>query len=295
MLYRTLHHKLLHAFLGLIMAAVTFHSSAAGVSKADSQRLATVLAAQSDDIKARYGARHPQGTLEFFGITPGMTVVEVLPGRGWYSPILVSYLGNEGMLIGADYPLEIWPNFSFGTEEFIAKRRGWVEEWPAKAQEWGGDDGAAARALRIGMIPDDLNDSADAVLYVRAMHNLSRFDDKGGFFTAAMKDTMEVLKPGGVLGVVQHQAPAGQSAASTNGSRGYMDKEALIKRIEAAGFEYVGSSDINANPADVPSETDIVWRLPPSLMTSREDPELKSKYEAIGESNRMTLMFRKPA
>lgn len=281
---------------GILLLSVALSAfSGDSLSAKSSARLSAVLDAQSDELKSRYQWRHPGETLSFFGIEPGMTVVEVLPGRGWYSPILVSYLGSKGTLIGADYPLEIWPNFPFGNEAFIAKRRGWIEEWPLQAQTWAGDDGAVAKAMRIGMIPDALDASADAVLFIRALHNLSRFEEKGGFFSSALTDSLAVLKPGGTLGVVQHMAPDGQPAASTNGSRGYMDKAALIKRIEAMGFEYVGSSDVNHNANDVPSEQDIVWRLPPSLMTSGDDAQMKAKYQAIGESNRMTLMFRKPA
>ena len=279
--------------LGLVL--VFGVSAQAEISRGDSERLTAVLAAQSEAQQERYPWRHPRETMSFFGITPGMTVVEVLPGRNWYSSILASYLGSAGTLIGADYPLEMWPNFPFGTKAFIAGRRSWVETWPDQIRELTGDNGATIKALRIGMNSNEMNGTADAVLFIRALHNLSRFEASGQFFSTAMEDTMAVLKPGGVVGVVQHQAPAGQPPASTDGSRGYMDRDALIARIEAAGFEFVAASDINANPADVPSVEDIVWRLPPSLRVSDDDPELRAKYEAIGESNRMTLLFRKPS
>ena len=140
-----------------------------------------------------------------------------------------------------------------------------------------------------------MHGSADAVLFIRALHNLSRFEDKGGFRTQALADANALLKPGGVVGVVQHMAPPGRSDDWANGSRGYLNKATLISQFEAAGFEFVASSEINRNPKDVPAEDDIVWRLPPSLNTSRDNPELREKYETIGESNRMTLLFRKPA
>jgi predicted methyltransferase len=260
------------------------------LSEADSARLATVLAAQPAELQARYQWRHPQETLDFFGIEPGMTVVEVLPGRGWYSPILVSYLGNEGMLVGADYPLRLWSNFPFGTDAYVAKRAAWIDEWPVKAEAWAGDDGAAATALRLGGVPASLDSTVDAILFIRAFHNLNRFEAKGGFFTTAVQDSMRVLKPGGILGVVQHQTVDGLA----DGSRGYMIQAELIAKLKGAGFEFVAASGVNNNPADTPSAEDIVWRLPPTLMTSRDDPELTKKYEAIGESNRMTLLFRKP-
>ena len=283
-----------YLILALLLAANSLMVTAGAATAADSARLSAVLEAQVEKRKARYQWRHPQETLEFFGITPGMTVVEVLPGGGWYSSILVSYLGSEGVLVGADYPLEMWHKFPFGTDEFIAKRRAWVEEWPQRAAEWKGDDGASARAVRIGMIPDSMDGTADAVLFVRALHNLNRFETKGGFLSSALADSLAVLKPGGVVGVVQHEAPAGSSDEWADGSRGYLNQSALIAQFEAAGFEYLGSSAINLNPADVPAEDEVVWRLPPSLQTSSNNPELAAKYEAIGESNRMTLLFRKP-
>lgn len=283
-----------YLILALLLVANSLVVTAGAPKAADSARLSAVLEAQVDKRKARYQWRHPQETLAFFGITPGMTVVEVLPGGGWYSAILVSYLGSEGVLIGADYPMEMWPHFPFGTEEFIAERRAWVEEWPQRAAQWKGDDGASGRAVRIGMIPDDMDGTVDAVLFIRALHNLSRFENKGGFLSSALADSLVVLKPGGLVGVVQHMAPAGRSDEWADGSRGYLNQSALIAQFDAAGFEYLGFSEVNLNPADVPAEDEVVWRLPPSLQTSNNNPELTAKYEAIGESNRMTLLFRKP-
>ncbi len=280
---------------GAETAAETEAMASAPASMDSSARLADVLAAQPEERQARYAYRHPQETLEFFGIEPGMTVVEVLPGRGWYSPILVSYLGSEGHLVGADYPLDMWSNFSFADEAFIEKRRAWVETWPADAAEWRGDDGASAEATRIGEFPENLAGTADAVLFIRALHNLNRFENVGDYRTEALRDTMMLLKPGGVVGVVQHQAPEERGLEWADGSRGYLNKGAVIAFFEAAGFELVAESDVNANSRDVPGAEDIVWRLPPSLNTSKDNPDLRAQYEEIGESNRMTLLFRKPA
>jgi predicted methyltransferase len=260
----------------------------------DGARLAAVLAAQPDERKARYPWRHPQQTLEFFGIAPGMTVVEVLPGGGWYSSLLVPYLGAEGHLVGADYPMDIWPNFSFATEEFMDRRRNWPADWTASAAEWRGEDGATVEATRIGEFPQSLAGTVDAVLFIRALHNLRRFEDQGGFLTMAMAETMNLLKPGGIVGVVQHRAPDERSDEWADGSRGYLKQSTVIALFEDAGFRFVDQSTVNANLDDVPGEDDIVWRLPPSLNTSKEDPALRAEYEAIGESNRMTLLFRKP-
>ena len=262
-----------------------------GFSDADAERLQQVLDAQPEENQARYQWRHPAETLTFFGIKPGMTVVEVLPGGGWYTDILVSYLGAGGTLIGADYPLDMWPNFPFVTEEFMAERRNWPQEWPAQRRR---EDGAEVLAARIGSLADDLNGSADAVLFIRALHNLNAFEGKGGFRSAALADAWSVLKPGGLVGVVQHRAPEGRSDDWADGSRGYLNRDALVANFQAIGFELAAESDINRNPKDVPAEDEVVWRLPPSLNGSDDDPELRAKYEAIGESNRMTLLFRKP-
>ena len=262
-----------------------------GLSDADAERLQQVLDVQPEENQARYQWRHPAETLTFFGIEPGMTVVEVLPGGGWYTDILVSYLGAGGTLIGADYPLDMWPNFPFVTDEFMAERRNWPQEWPAQRQREGG---AEVLAARIGSLADDLNGSADAVLFIRALHNLNAFEGKGGFRSAALADAWSVLKPGGVVGVVQHRAPEGRPDDWANGSRGYLNRDVLVANFQAIGFELAAESDINRNPKDVPAEDEVVWRLPPSLSGSDDDPELRAKYKAIGESNRMTLLFRKP-
>jgi predicted methyltransferase len=285
------YHMYRNILFGMLAALWLSANVAAGnLSEPDSARLSAVLAAQPAELQVRYQWRHPQQTLDFFGIEPGMTVAEVFPGSGWYSPILLSYLGSDGVLVGADYPLQLWSNFSFANEAYVAKRAAWVEEWPEQAKSWAGDDGATAIALRLGDVPTSIDGSVDAVLFIRAFHNLNRFEAEGGFFTTAVTDSMRMLKPGGVLGVVQHQTTDGLA----DGSRGYMKQAELIAKLEGAGFEFVAASSINNNPADTPSAEDIVWRLPPSLMTSGEDPELRRKYEAIGESNRMTLLFRKP-
>jgi len=132
------------------------------------------------------------------------------------------------------------------------------------------------------------------VLLIRALHNLARFESQGGFLTSALQTLFDVLRPGGIVGVVQHQARDDMPDAWANGENGYLKKDFVVAKMQAAGFELIGASDINQNEMDQPSETDIVWRLAPTLATSREDPELRARIQTIGESNRMTLKFRKP-
>lgn len=265
----------------------------------ESDRLAMVLDAQPEEIKARYPHRHPRETLAFFGIEPGMTVVEALPGGGWYTRILLPYLGSDGHLIGANYALDMWPHFPFGTEEFMERMRQWPETFPEQAGEWCTGECAAVSTFWLGSMPDEMAGSADAVLFVRALHNLARMQAEGvdDYLDAALADAYAVLKPGGIFGVVQHEARADMPDDWADGSNGYLKKQFVIEQAEAAGFEWIDEAGINHNPGDQPSTDEYVWRLPPSLRLPEdaEDPEaLRARYEAIGESHRMTLKFRKP-
>ena len=256
--------------------------------------LETILDSMPEEMKVRYQYRHPQQTLEFFGIEPGMTVMEGLPGGGWYTKVLLPYLGKDGHLIGADYSLEMWPKFGFVDDAFMENQRQWTTSFVADAAEWGGDNGASVSAFHLGAMPEEMIGMADVVFFPRVLHNLARFEAEGGFLTQALADAFAVLKPGGIFAVVQHHARDEMSDEFASGGHGYLKKGFVIAVAEKAGFEFVAESDINANPKDQPSEEDVVWRLPPTLGSSRDDPELRAQMEAIGESNRMTLKFRKP-
>lgn len=298
-------HRIALAALALVLGAcqqageapeveTTEPTAEAAPAAVEPDRLATVLAGQPDGVKARYAYRNPQETLEFFGIEPGMTVLEALPGGGWYSKILLSYLGPDGHLIGADYSNDMYRLFSFATEEYLARKAEWVATWTAEAEGWSGEDGAGVTGFHLGSMPAELEGTADAAVFIRALHNLARFRDQGPFLDEALGEAYRVLKPGGVLGIVQHEAREDMPDDWAKGGKGYVKKQFLIDRITAAGFEFVAESDINENPNDRPTTEDVVWRLPPSLRTSRDDPELRAELEAVGESHRMTLKFRKP-
>lgn len=260
----------------------------------DSAALSSAIQSQDEQTKARYSARNPKQTLNFFGIMPGMTVVEVLPGSGWYSKILLPYLGENGKLIGVDYPQALWPNFSWMTPERIEDKKSWPATWTAQAEKWRTNSSANVEAFKFAEMPEAMKGTADAVLYIRALHNLARFDAEQGFLGDALSDTMDVLKPGGIVGIVQHQARENQDDQWADGSSGYLKKSTVITRMQDAGFEFVGESNINENPKDLATKGDIVWRLPPSYNGSGDDETKKARMTAIGESNRMTLMFRKP-
>ena len=276
--------------LGILLTGLL----AAPAAMADSAQLAAILAEQPAEVQARYQWRNPAETLEFFGIEPGMTVVEALPGGGWYSKILLPYLGSDGALIGADYSMDMYPLFGFFSDEMLESKKTWIADWTADAKGWRDDDSASIDAFVLGSLPDSMKGTADAVLFIRALHNLNRFESQGGFRTAALQNAFDVLKPGGVVGVVQHQVAEDKSDDWASGAYGYLKKSAVIAFMEEAGFELVAESTINENPKDQPGEKDIVWRLPPTLSIEDDSEESVNAMRAIGESNRMTLLFRKP-
>ncbi|MFK7730610.1 MAG: class I SAM-dependent methyltransferase [Pseudomonadales bacterium] len=286
--------------LGLFAAIfLTACQTGSGVSEQEAQQaaasaaLAASLAAQPEEVRARYDERHPQATIEYFGIQPGMTVAEALPGGGWYTKILLQYLGEEGTLLGADYPVSLYSNFGFMTPERLKAKETWVTDWPAGAREWGVSNGAAVDGFVLGDLPETMQGSADVVLFVRALHNMARFSGNVDYLGQAIADAHAVLKPGGIAGVVQHQGAEEMSDEWASGKNGYLKKSFVIAQFEANGFELLGDSDINSNAKDQPTADDFVWRLPPSLRTSSDNPELMEALKAVGESNRMTLKFRK--
>jgi predicted methyltransferase len=265
----------------------------AATPKFDSAKLGKILDAQPDEVQARYDARNPAETLEFFGITPGMAIGEALPGGGWYTKILAPYLGEKGKLVGIDYTIDMWSEFGFANEAFIETKKKWPEEFVAKSAEWSPENGPEISGRTFGTPAGDMAGKLDAILFVRAMHNLSRFEEEGGYLTQAMKNSHALLKPGGLVGVVQHRAPSDWEDSNATGSGGYVKQANIIAAFEGAGFDLVKSSEINANPKDKPAEGDVVWRLPPSLNGVGDDAALRAERLAIGETDRMTLLFKK--
>jgi len=262
-------------------------------AKFNGEKLAEILDAQPEKARARYDARNPAETLAFFDIKPGMAVGEALPGGGWYTKILTPYLGETGKLVGIDYSIEMWPEFSFANEAFIENKKNWPAEFVEKAAEWAPEDGAEISATTFGLETGAHTGKLDAVLFIRALHNLSRFESEGGYMTDALSKTHALLKPGGIVGVVQHRAPADADEDWAVGSAGYLKQANVIAAFEAAGFDLVKSSEINANPKDQPTIDDIVWRLPPSLNGVGDNESMKAERIAVGESDRMTLLFKK--
>ena len=266
-------------------------SASAVAKKIDMARLEQVLSEQSDETKARYQYRNPKETIAFFGIQPGSTVVEVLPGGGWYSSILVPYVGSAGRVIGLDYPSTIWTAMG-RDEDYINKRMKMNQEWIDKYGQLEG--GASVSFYPFDQAPADLNGQVDTILFIRALHNMARLEEDGKFLSDSLHTARMMLKPGGTVGVVQHAVAEDGLGEIGGGSKGYLKASTIKNAMTEAGFNLVAESDINLNPADQPSAEDSVWRLLPSLATSKDDPEKAEKMRAIGESNRVTMLFQKP-
>ncbi|MCX7512626.1 class I SAM-dependent methyltransferase [Frateuria hangzhouensis] len=226
--------------------------------------------------RARDVWRHPKATLEFFQLRPDQTVIEITPGGGWYTQILAPLLRDNGHYIAA-------------------------EKQPATDTEARNDDSALRKLFvahpaqfdRARIVTFDPKApalgapaSADRVLTFRNVHNWAMDGTAGAMFKAFYT----VLKPGGVLGVVDHRADAGASLDEVRRT-GYLPVDYVVKLATDAGFVLDARSEINANPKDSHDHPKGVWTLPPTLAMGDQD---KSSYQAIGESDRMTLRFVKP-
>ncbi len=281
------------AFTGLALCWLCGSALAESIDNTPAaSSLEQVIAARSAADKSRDGARHPLQTLNFFRVEKGMTVAEALPEGGWYTRILAPYLGSEGSLYGVNYPDEIWPLFGFMDKDTIAKNIASTNEFPNLVKNYT-DSGINAQGFTFSTVPEKLYNTVDRVLIIRALHNLARFEPTAGSRSQALSSVRIMLKKGGMVGVVQHRLPESSSDDGADGSRGYLKQSDVIKMFEQAGFELVASSEINANPKDKPGPEDIVWRLPPTLSGTGDDAAKKAAMEAIGESDRMTLLFKK--
>ncbi len=266
----------------LALAACTAHTESARTSAEPAQPDAKLLEAVAGEHRAlenrtRDRYRHPAETLAFFGIRADMAVVEISPGGGWYTEILAPYLKDEGKLYAAHFPADS------EREYFRNSRKKFDAMLAANPEVYGKvevTDFAPPKALDIAPAG-----SADMVLTFRNVHNWMSAGSAGEVFRAFHT----ALKPGGILGVVEHRAPAGAPEDAT-APTGYVSEAQVIRLAEQAGFELVDRSEINANPNDTKDHPRGVWTLPPSFALKDVDRE---KYAAIGESDRMTLKFRK--
>ena len=276
----------------LASVLIIVNSLAATVQAADNTALRTVIETRSAEDRVRDRFRHPSQTLTFFQVAPGMTVAEGLPGGGWYTRIIAPYLGAQGAIYGINYPDRMWSLFSWTTPEIIDQRIAATAAFPDMVAAIT-DNGVSARGFTFEAVPEDVNGTVDRVLLIRALHNLNRFEVNAQTASRALASIHTMLADDGMVGVVQHRAPESADDAWADGSRGYLKQSAVIAMFDKAGFELVAESDVNANPKDRPGADDSVWRLPPSLRGSKDDPQTLAAMRSIGESDRMTLLFRK--
>jgi predicted methyltransferase len=240
--------------------------------------LASVLAAphRTAEQRARDAHRRPAESLAFWGLKPGATVVEIGPGEGWWTEILAPYAARTG----GRYVAAL--GTSAGADQFMAR-------YAAKPELYGQPGRATFTGQAMTLEPA----SADMILVARAFHNWARQD---GYTDRAMTAFAAALKPGGVLAVEQHRAPEG---ADPKAGTGYVPESYVIQAAQRAGLVLDGRSEINANARDTRDHPFGVWTLPPIRRAEQAGRTLtaeeRARYDAIGESDRMTLRFRKPA
>ncbi len=258
--------------------------SAQSLDVATSRAIDAALAGshRSPQNKARDQYRHPKQTLAFFGLRSDMTVVEIWPGPGWYTEVLAPVLKDQGRLYAAQYGPHAIADYQHKEDAGLL----------AKAKQY--PDVFGKVQFTALWTPDELAiappGTADMVVTFRNVHNWVNARYKldapqmfGAFYTA--------LKPGGILGVVDHRWPDVKTE-DPNAQYGYVSEERVIALARGAGFEFVGRSAVNRNAKDDHDHPNGVWNLPPDAQVKAGDD--RAKYEAIGESDRMTLKFRKP-
>jgi predicted methyltransferase len=235
---------------------------------------------RSAENKARDSSRHPRQTLEFFGIEEGMTVVELSPGGGWYTEVLAPLVAPNGQLYAAHFGMNLSSNAYFRNA-----LGGFLQKLASNNDLYGPVIVTQlAPPEEVAVAPAG---SADLIVAFRNIHSWMRM----GSLDATLAAAFTALKPGGVLGIVQHRAPSGDDPAEMARS-GYVTEAYVIAAAEKAGFKLDARSEINANPRDTADHANGVWSLPPALRGGDED---RARFEAIGESDRMTLRFVKPA
>jgi predicted methyltransferase len=236
---------------------------------------------RSEANTARNRYRHPVGTLDFFGLAKDMTVLEIWPGAGWYTEVLAPVLRDHGKLVVAtwDPAVEGQPDYRYELPKQMQ------ETFASRPEVYDRVDVVYYSPPQSASLGEA--GSVDMVVTFRNTHGWVNNGQAADLY----REFARVLKPGGILGVVQHRAESGTEPAAT-ARRGYVSEAAVIGYAEAAGLVFEARSEINANPRDSKDHPEGVWTLPPSLRLGDTDRE---KYLAIGESDRMTLRFRKPA
>ena len=273
--------KLLMKPLASTLAAAALLMSTVTPALADPALQAAIAAPhRTPAFVARDVWRHPYETLTFFGIQPGMTVVEISPGGGWYTEILAPYLRSSGKLILAGDDPESDKAYARRGAERMAKKLAAQPEIYDKVTV-----SVFAPPAKVSYVPAG---TADMVLTFRNAHNWAAGGD--AVTRAAFKSAFDALKPGGIFGVVDHRLPAARPLDPKFDS-GYVHSALVVQWAQNAGFKLLAQSEINANPKDTADHENGVWALPPTLANKDKD---RARYAAIGESDRMTLKFIKP-
>lgn len=282
---RRLSLALLAAVAGTSLATPAFAQTAAtAASKIDPALAAAVADPLREKDRARDVYRKPAETLSFFQVSPTMKVGEYAPGGGWYSRLLGLYLGPKGKLVGLYFD----PTSSAFGDKMKAGIRESATKYPAEVAEWSGQPAERFSAYTLETLSDGEKGTFDRILVMRMMHNLLRWN----LAAHEIKQMRELLKPDGMIGIEQHRAKPDAPYSYTDGSKGYLREADVIKFMEVNGFTYVGKSEANANPKDPANWAEGVWTLPPQF-GGNPDAATKAKLQAIGESDRMTLLFRK--
>lgn len=256
--------------------------SAPSAAKVDPALAAAVADPLRKDDSARDVYRKPDQTLAFFQVGPAMKVGEYAPGGGWYSRLLGIYLAPKGKLVG------LFADASSANAQRQAATQAAVAKFPAEVAEWAKQPADRFSAFSLGAIPDGEKGTFDRILVMRALHNMLR----ANVADSEIRKMRELLKDDGMIGIEQHRAKVDAPFAYTDGSKGYLREADIIKLMEVNGFTYVGKSEANANAKDPANWPGGVWTLPPTLSDAKDDAE-KTRLRAIGESDRMTLLFRK--
>lgn len=267
------------ALVAILTTAIAVASVAAGEPATQRHTLERAVAAptRTPANVERDKYRHPVETLSFFGVKPGQTVVEIWPGGGWYTEILAPLTKGQGTL----YAAVPWPNGAKGVQGLQAR------------------DAATYGQVKLAAFPVTAPDqpkvpdgSADIVLTFRNVHNwrMGAGQDGKDYSAEAFRQMYAMLRPGGVLGIEDHRLPE-KASDERERTSGYMKVSTVRRLAEQAGFKFVSASEVNANPKDSADWPNGVWTLPPTY--SQKDVD-RARYAAIGESDRMTLKFRKP-
>lgn len=269
--------------LSLLFSCIAFSSVAdTAAQSAELQQLAESAQRSAENIQ-RNEYRHPAQTLQFFGVKPDMSVLEIWPGHGWYTEILAPFLKEQGKLTLAQFRHN---DGSLKDDRSIF----WARVSERLAQRIADNAEYFGTPEMIELDPPlfypQQSEQYDMVLTFRNAHI---WNEDGNLF-ATLQSIFAALKPGGILGMVEHRA-ARLSDISSSAVEGYLDESYVIEAAELAGFTLMESSELNANPADTKNYPKGVYALPPTLAMGNYN---KAEYLKIGESDRMTLKFIKP-